>query len=210
MANFELQKLAEEIEAFKPLCDQERADKRLFLQCLEAGSQALDRSALAHFTCSAWAVDPTGESTLLVYHNIYNSWSWIGGHADGEADLEAVALRELAEETGVQDARILEPFKWDNSAGNSSRILSIEALPVSGHMKRGAYVSSHVHLNVTYLAVCDPSARLREKPDENSAVRWAFLDEVCALSSEPWMCERVYKKLIDRTREAFAHDSLLG
>ena len=34
----------------------------------------------------------------MVYHNIYNSWSWLGGHADGETDLLAVALREVKEE----------------------------------------------------------------------------------------------------------------
>ena len=30
----------------------------------------------------------------MVFHNTYGSWSWIGGHADGERDLERVALRE--------------------------------------------------------------------------------------------------------------------
>ena len=47
----------------------------------------------------------------MVFHNIYNSWSWIGGHADGCSDLAAIALRELREETGVEHARIVSP--WD-------------------------------------------------------------------------------------------------
>ena len=47
----------------------------------------------------------------MVYHNIYDSWSWIGGHADGEEDLASVALRELKEETGIElDISSIEPF----------------------------------------------------------------------------------------------------
>lgn len=187
--------LIDDIRAFEPLCDQEVADKELFLNALEHGPKAFGRDSVAHFTASAWCVDEAREQTLLVYHNIYDSWSWIGGHADGDQDLAAVAERELAEETGIEGARLMPD---DLCAGG---ILSIEALPVAGHVKRGRYVSSHVHLNVTYLFVADAKARLRVKPDENSGVGWAALDNVCALSSEPWMCERVYKKLIERTRK---------
>ena len=71
---------------------------------------------------------------------------------------------------------------------------------MAGHVKRGSYVSSHVHLNATYLFVADPSEPLREKPDENSGLRWVSIDDVCKLSNEPWMCERVYAKLVGRTK----------
>ena len=46
----------------------------------------------------------------MVYHNIYDSWSWLGGHADGETDLLAVALREVKEETGL-DISIQDGFR---------------------------------------------------------------------------------------------------
>ena len=69
---------------------------------------------------------------------------------------------------------------------------------MDGHEKRGAYVSSHLHLNVTYLAIASPDEPLRVKPDENSGVRWMNLDEALATSTEPWMRERIYRKLIDK------------
>jgi hypothetical protein len=66
---------------------------------------------------------------------------------------------------------------------------------VDGHEKRGEYVSSHLHLNVTYLLEADSSQPLASKPDENKAVAWLEPDEVYIRSTEPWFVERIYKKL---------------
>lgn len=182
--------LIDDIRAYRPFNQQEAADRAVILRQLEADPQVFDRSSLAHMTCSIWTVDPTAAKTLMVYHNVYRSWSWIGGHADRERDLARVALRELAEETGVASARIMPC--------GPGGIYSLEVLTVDGHEKRGCYVSSHLHLNVTYLAVASPNAPLRPKPDENSGVRWVPLEKVCALSTEPWMATRIYRKLIDK------------
>ena len=178
------------IVAFEPFNEQEAADKQVILRALDNDPDCFERRAQAHMACSIWVVDPTMSQTLFVYHNIYDSWSWIGGHADGERDLEAVALRELQEETGVENARIVPV-----GPGN---IYSLEVLTVNGHEKRGAYVSSHLHLNITYLAVADPAEHTRIKPDENSGVRWVPIEDAIRLSTEPWIRERIYRKLIDK------------
>ena len=182
--------LIDDIRAYRPVNEQEQADKLVILRALGNDPNCFDRSAQAHMACSIWVVDPTLTQTLLVYHNIYDSWSWIGGHADGERDLAAVALRELAEETGVANAQLV-----DCEPGG---VYSIEVLTVDGHVKRGEYVSSHLHLNVTYLAVADPREAVRVKPDENSGVRWAPIEDAVRLSTEPWIRDRSYRKLIDK------------
>ena len=60
-------------------------------------------------TASAWVLSPDRRQVVMVYHNIYNSWSWTGGHADGDRDLLAVAMREVTEETGLQRLELLHP-----------------------------------------------------------------------------------------------------
>ena len=183
--------MLKKIEAYLPKNEQEEMDRALMLDFLRRHDDAyLRTNRLAHMTASAWVTDRTRSRVLMVYHNIYDSWSWCGGHADGERDLLQVALRECREETGLEDVR---PVTED--------IFSLECLTVDGHEKRGAYVSSHLHLNVTYLLEADSTAELHICEGENSGVRWFTLEEALRASTEPWFVRRIYSKLNDRLRE---------
>ena len=193
MAEQKRLRLIESIAAYDPICEQEAADKQLILQIVQNDKYCFTRDSLAHVTVSAWVTNEAYSHTLLVWHNIYRSWSWIGGHADGDCDLPHVALKELAEETGAQGLLV--------NLNASSGIFSLEVLPVAGHIRKGAYVSSHVHLNITYLCMVQSDALLASNPQENSGVQWVPLDKAESYSSEPWMCERVYRKLIRKTQE---------
>lgn len=178
-----------EIEQFIPLCEQEVRDKEIILHFLRTNPDGFSRSnSMAHMTASAWVISPDGRHVVMVYHNIYNSWSWTGGHADDDEDLLAVAMREAKEETGLKKLRPV-----------GDGIISLECLTVDGHEKRGTYVSSHIHLNVTYLLRAEDDD-LQEKPDENSGVGWFTPDEALRASTEPWMVERVYRKLNERAK----------
>ena len=169
--------LIEDLKMFTPKNDEEAADYTLLLEAAHR-EEAYNRAWPAHFTASAWVVNPLRTKTLMIYHNIYQSWSWIGGHADGIHDLSLVAAKELEEETGLSSAKMAH-----------SGLLSCETLTVDGHWKRGAYVPSDLHLNT-----------LRIAPEENSGVRWLTFDEALTASTEPWMVEHVYRKLIERSK----------
>ena len=185
--------LREEIRRYEPFNEQEREDKKEILRQMEQADHILTRdNRNAHITVSAWIMDRDRKKVLMAYHNLYQSWAWLGGHADGDADLKAVALKEIREESGLESVRFV-----------TEDIFSLEILTVDGHEKRGSYVPSHLHLNVSYLLETDEEEVLRIKPDENSGVRWFFLEEALAACSEPWMIERVYKKLNAKVRERF-------
>ena len=180
--------LFQEIKNYEPLNEQEARDKEVMLKYILNNENCLMRENLiAHFTVSLWTVNRARTKTLMVYHNIYQSWSWIGGHADGIEDLCSVAMRELQEETGVSNASLV-----------SRDIFSLEILTVDGHIKKGVYVPSHLHLNVTYLAEADENEKLVVNEEENQAVKWWTFEEALKASTEPWFVENVYKKLIER------------
>ena len=133
------------LKQYKAYNEQEEHDKEVMLHLLETMPDIFEReNETAHFTASSWLLNKEHDKVLLIYHNIYHSWSWTGGHADGEKDLLTVAKREAMEETGVTDIRAI-----------TDDIFSIEILTVDGHIKRGSYVPSHLHLNVTYLLEAD-------------------------------------------------------
>ena len=175
--------IEQQIADYKPYNEQEAHDQAVMRQLLATQPDLFTReNQVVHMTASSWLLNATHDKVLMIYHNIYHSWAWTGGHADGDRDLLAVAKREAMEETGVTEIRTI-----------SEDIFSLEILTVDGHEKRGVYVPSHLHLNVSYLL----------EADENSGVRWFFLEEALAACSEPWMIERVYKKLNAKVRERF-------
>lgn len=178
------------IQNYIPMNPQEESDKEQMLKFMRSHTDYLQReNKTAHFTASMWTVNKERTKTLMVYHNLYHSWSWIGGHADGMEDLCAVALKELQEETGIRHAGVV-----------SEEIFSLETLPVDGHIRKGVWVPSHLHFNLTYLAEADENEELIVQEEENSAVQWWSFEDALKVSTEPWMVEHIYKKLIERSR----------
>ena len=100
-----------------------------------------------------------------------------------------MAIREVKEEAGIAYVRPV-----------SENIFSLESLTVDGHVKRGKYISSHLHLNITYLLEADSEEDVRIKADENSGVAWFTPEEALQKSTEPWFVERVYGKLIEKVK----------
>ena len=177
----------EAILTYPARTEQEIADRAEMLRLRDAlGEAILTRASdTAHMTGSGFIVNPARTHALMVYHNIYRSWSWTGGHADGDADLLAVALREALEETGVE----VRPI--------SEQPISLEIIPVFSHFKRGKYVRAHMHLNLTYALEADDAAPLRVKPDENSGVQWIPFAALTEKVSEVPMLE-IYGKILGR------------
>lgn len=187
----DIEKLKNNIEMFVPYNEQEEVDRKIMLKYINDFDDTLTRqNEYGHFTSSAFVINKERTKILMIYHKIYNSWAWTGGHSDGDNDLLYVAMKEAKEETGIKNVTpILE------------NIYSLELINVNGHEKRGKYVGSHVHLNVTYLLEADENEGIHIKEDENSGVKWVAIDEVLDASSEPWIRDRVYSKIINKMKK---------
>lgn len=177
--------LQKQIRDYTPYNEQESVDRLAILDFIQNNDNALLRdNKIAHMTASAWVVNRDMDKVLMAYQNIYDSWAWMGGHADGDSDMLHVAIKEVMEECGL-DA--VTPVKND--------IYSLETIHVEGHIKNGKYVSSHLHLNITYLLMADDSRELFIKENENSDVAWFDLETAIHMCSEPWIAKNIYMKL---------------
>ena len=178
--------IRQKIENYTPFNEQEEKDKEQFLKFIDTFDDVLTRyNTFGHFTASAFVVNKERNKMVVVYHIINDGWIYPGGHADGEEDFLSVAVREVEEETGLK-ARVLD----DN-------IYSIQSAPVKGHIKRGKYVSAHLHLDVLYIMEADDKVPLIYREDESKGVKWIPFEE----ADDETMCDfirPVHKKLIKK------------
>lgn len=184
-----MMKYIDDIKNYIPFNEQERKDKNIILDCINTYENILTReNELCHITSSGFIVNKRRDKVLMIHHNIYNSWGWTGGHADGDKDLLKVAIKEAMEETGVKN---VYPVTND--------ICSIEILPVNSHIKKGKYVTSHLHLSIAYILEANEEDELFVKEDENSGVKWILINEIDKYVNEEHMIG-VYNKLINKAK----------
>ena len=184
------EQLINQVQNLTPVNEQEETDRKTILAFLESGDDiSVRQNLVAHLTASAWVVTPDRQKVLMAYHKLYDSWAWLGGHADGNWDLFAVAEKEAKEESGIEQLHLI-----------SKNPVSLEVLTVAGHEKKGKYVPCHLHLNLTYLFEAEEDQSLHIKADENSSVAWIPVEEIPEKSSEPWFVERIYSKLVKKAK----------
>lgn len=179
--------LYKKINNYVPYDEKEEIEKQVILDFMDNNDDVLSRkNKIAHFTTSAWIVNNSHNKVLMIHHNIYNSWAWIGGHADEDSDLFHVVNKEIEEETGLTN---LKPL-YDG-------IYGINILTVENHFKRSNYVNSHLHFDVEFLFEADENLKTRIKEDENSGVSWINFDEIDKKVNEEKM-KPIYHKLIKK------------
>jgi len=185
-----MSKTIEMLKQYIPYNEQEREDIAIIVKAEEIFGDILTRNnQFCHLTSSAFVINKQHTKVLSAYHKIYNSWSWVGGHADGDDDMLYVAQKETKEETSLQNFSLI---------GDGP--ISVEILPVSSHIRRGKYVASHTHLNITYLFEADENQLIQIKEDENSNIGWLTFDELINRSTEPYMIP-AYKKIIEKINQ---------
>lgn len=148
------------------------------IRFVEAHPDCLLRScAPGHLTGSAWVVSPDRQRTLLTHHLALDKWLQLGGHADGDPDLRAVAAREAREESGLAEVRGVAPEVFD---------LDRHWIPP----RKGS--PGHYHYDLRFLFEADPQEPIVVS-SESKDLAWVEVARVTALNPEESMARMVRK-----------------
>ena len=130
----------------------------------------LERTCVpGHITGAAWIVDVATGDFLLTHHRKLGRWLQVGGHADGEPDLQAVALREAREESGLRELHLVDREPLD---------LDVHEIPARG------IEPAHLHYDVRFLLLAAPGQRPAVSA-ESFDVRWFPRDSLESVVDEP-------------------------
>lgn len=179
--------MIEHLLKYQPKNKEEEQDKKYMLELYDIYQEKLfSRFKFFHFTASAIVFNEQKTKVLFIYHKLYDSWGWLGGHADNEKDFFKVAKREAKEESGLKNLKPISFFP-----------VSIEILPVWSHYKNEVYISSHMHLNLTYVFTASEKEKLLLNSDETKGIKWIKIKELNKFVAEKQMLP-IYKKIIKR------------
>jgi len=135
---------------------------------------------IGHITGSAWIISESGKETLLTHHRKLDIWVQTGGHADGECDVLAVAMKEAEEEAGL-----------DSIEAVSSEIFDLDVHTIPARKSD----PEHLHYDVRF-AIRQTGKRDFVVSEESHDLAWVPLDELEKYTTEESML-RMRKKSLD-------------
>jgi 8-oxo-dGTP pyrophosphatase MutT (NUDIX family) len=128
-------------------------------QLVTAHADCFERSCLpGHVTASAWIVSADRRHFLLAHHRKLGRWLQLGGHADGDPDVLAVALREAREESGLREFRCFE-----DPAVGGPLLLDIDVHTIPAR----ADEPEHEHHDLRFLLLAAAGQDLHVSPESN-------------------------------------------
>ena len=174
-----------ELDKYFPTSEKEIHYKKKMLALYSRKSLlAFSRNNLeAHFTASAWILNPTTQKVLLLHHKKLNKWLQPGGHADGQTDLEKVARKEAYEETSLTDFHLITSEVFD---------IDIHTIPERNGTPQ------HEHFDVRFTYFCTDKEKTTINSESNDFC-WIKLNEVKTITKESsiWRMVGKSKALID-------------
>jgi 8-oxo-dGTP pyrophosphatase MutT (NUDIX family) len=163
-----------------PLSSEEDLAVSQTIEFVKEHTDCLVRSCLkGHLTGSAWVVSPDRRKVLLTHHRKLKKWLQLGGHADGDGNLLAVALREAKEESGLKRLKVVQESVFD-----------VDRHWIPGRGKE----PGHWHHDLRFILEADPREKLTAT-SESKDLAWADVAAVASLNPEESMSRMVRKTL---------------
>lgn len=114
-----------------------------------------------HITSSAWILAPDGVHALLTHHKKLDKWLQLGGHVDGDEQVERACLREAQEESGMQR------FTFVPWAGQELVPFDLDVHTIPARKQD----PEHLHWDVRFLLQAEPGQQL-VMSDESNELEW--------------------------------------
>ena len=162
--------LLRELRRYEPFDSVERQHCRDLITLLAGGETGFSRHAFdpGHVTASCFVIDSSSTRVLLHRHKRLGRWLQMGGHVEEEESLVDAALREAAEESGLDDLQML-PGIVD---------VDVHVIPA------GKGEPEHRHFDVRFLARTDEPHAITMDRSESDALAWFPLHEAVAVMNE--------------------------
>ena len=154
----------------EPADEKERVDAEQVRDFVARHADPFDRRiAEGHLTGSAFVLDPD-RRVLLTLHRKLGLWLQLGGHADGERDAPAVALREAREESGLPDLTFHPGLCCE---GGQPRLLDLDVHAIPARREEPA----HLHLDLRFVLLTESPEAIVADPRETERLEWVDFDE---------------------------------
>lgn len=157
------------LQNYTPADALEQSMAQATIEFVRTYSNCFERSLLiGHVTGSAWIVSPDRQQVLLIHHRKLDRWLQPGGHADGDPDVAAVALREAREETGLRSLRLVSDRIFD---------VDVHEIPLRKD------IPAHLHYDIRFLLEADPAEAFGNS-EEITNIQWFSVERIKSMTDD--------------------------
>lgn len=169
------------VDEYQNIYKGEDADvSSLLIDQLNEEEDVFDRKNFSgHITSSGLVLNESFDKILLVNHKFLKMWLQPGGHVEGNAEIYKEAVREITEETALQNFS-LHPWHAKNKSLDTPFSIDSHNIPASGKKNE----AKHVHHDFTYVFVGSSNQKLVRQIEEVDGAEWFFISEIDNLKTD--------------------------